>query len=232
MTIRTLPPLPDLHTGAVALPTLTREELAVLDADPILRDATEDQAWADLPASVRDVVRDSVLRGLLARELAVPGQDGLVLDDTITLVLGVRAEPAFIVVADEPGSELRHPLRGYGIDLSDHHHDAVLLEFAADGLHRHLLTTLADAALRLASWALSPPEGSDVVARSLEVLEPTGSTPNRHRSIVLAARQQARMASLDDTDQPRDLTAIDAAGLAAWLQRAWGSLPSAAACRP
>ncbi len=222
-----LPDLPDLTGGAVEMPTLTRDELAVLGDRPVLHDAIDETTWAALDTDSRQAVRDAVLRGLVARDLVRPAAEGLMLSDAVRLMLGVRAEPSFLVVGDEVGNEVRQPLRGYGIDLLEHRTDAVLLEFAADGLHRCLLTTPGDAAVRLASWALEPRDGVEVVPRTLEVLQPGDGRPGYRRGIVLAAHGAARLAPLDPDGVPGEPEPIDADGLADWLERAWSSAPEA-----
>jgi hypothetical protein len=218
--------LPDLSAGAIALPTLTREELAVLADDLVLHDLPEEEAWAELPAATRSAIHDCVLRGLIARELAEPCDQGLLLDDRVRFLLGVRSSPAFVVVGDEVGTPLRQSLRGYGVDLAGRRrHDGVLLEFAAEGLHRHLLARPEDAALRLATWMLRLPAGGDVATRTIEIIRPTGDSPERCRAIVLAAADGCRLAPLDDAGQPGDMISVGADGLADWLQQAWGQFP-------
>ncbi len=228
MATAALPALPDLSDGSVPLPTLTKDELWILGDDPVLRDATYDGEWAALGSVTKAALTETVLRGLVARELATPSQGKLVLHDGVRLLLGVRADPAFLVVGDEVDGDLRRPMRAYGIDVEERTTAAVLLEFAADGLHRHLLTQPQDAALRLAAWALEPRDDVEVVARTLEVLEPSGRTdePSYRRAIVLAASGAARMAPLDGEGRPGDPELVDVSTLAEWLRSAWQERPT------
>ena len=215
------PPLPDLSTGAVAMPTLTREELAVLGDRPVLHDADDENAWTALSRETRDALHDATLRGLLARDLVQPSDGGLALHDTLRTLLIIRGTPSFIAVGDEIDGEGRQPLRAYGVDASEHHTDGVLLEFAADGVHRFLLTTPTDAADRMAVWAVEPRPGVEAVARTLEVLHPTDGAPAYQRAIVLAAQAGARLAPITEDGDPGEAEPVDHESLAAWLTRAW-----------
>ena len=220
-TLPTLPPLPDLSAGAVTLPALTDEELAVLGDTPVLHDRDNEAAWAALDAPVRDAVATAVLRGLVARDLLTSQAEDLVLTDDLRLILGVRASPTFVTVADEIGAATHQPLRVHGIDLEDHERYAALIEATGAGVHRFLLTTIQDAATRLATWTLAPREGTEVVTRTLEVLHPGADTPHYTRALVLAAHGSARIALLDDTGTAGAPLPATTQSLHNWLTEAW-----------
>jgi hypothetical protein len=220
-TLPALPPLPDLSAGAVTLPSLTDEELAVLGDTPALHDRDSEAAWAALDTPVRDAVATAVLRGLVARDLLTPQDEDLVLTDDIRLILAVRASPAFVTVADEMDATTHRPLRVHGIDLDDHLRYAALIEATGAGVHRFLLTTIQDAATRLVAWTLAPRDGTEVVTRSLEILHPCDDSPLYTRALVLAAHGSARIALLDDTGTAGDHLPATAQSLRTWLDDAW-----------
>lgn len=222
-----LPPLPDLTAGAVELPALTQDEFAVLGDDPVLRDADIERTWSDLPEAARSAVRDAVLRGLVARRLAEPSVGGLVLHDALRTVLGVRSAPAFVVVGDEPTAEARRPFRGYGVALDDDRADAVLLEWATAGVHRHLLASPADAARRIAMWALAVPVEADAVGRTLEVLLPGQAGPLARRLALSVGGESALMAPAAEDGTVGQASPADMTSVGRWLSDAWSEVPAA-----
>ena len=220
-TLPALPPLPDLSAGAVTLPSLTDEELAVLGDTPVLHDRDREATWAALDTPVRDAVAAAVLRGLVARDLLTPQDEDLVLTDDVRLILGVRASPAFMTVVDEIDATTHQPLRVHGVDLDDRQRYAALIEATGAGVHRFLLTTIEDAASRLAAWTLAPREGTEVVTRTLEILHPGDDSPLYTRALVLAAHGSARIALLDDTGIAGEPLPTTAESLRTWLDDAW-----------
>ena len=185
-----------LEGGDSPLPSLTREELIVLGDDPVLRHSHDELWWSGLDEGAQALVRETAMRGLVARGLLVPKGQGLDISEDARIVLQVRRGPSTVVVArepaDQPGREVVEDgppapeVSVLGIDLAEGERSAYVFGSHVSGIASHRLLSPERGTNALAGWLLRPPPaGLPVVARTLEVLRPHSSGEGVEVSRVL-----------------------------------------------
>lgn len=203
------------HEEMVALPHLTREELAVtgsLEATP-LRDAAEITQWNGLSEEARRTATAAALRSLGARSLIdlgehpssdSTGQVALSTAPELGLILAARRQPSFVAVGSEPRHGLFGFVRLYGVIDERRKLKIVLLERAApNGIHEFALCLPAKAALELSRWASAPrvqggQGNTEAALRTIEVIRPSTKGPVRQRLAVLVTDDATTVADFDE----------------------------------
>lgn len=202
--------------GGVALPALTREELAVMGAldSAAVQDPDEQRWWSDLSDDARRAVNVTALRGLMARGLlsltAQRMPDG---DDRIwvpaapqlVLTLTARRHPAFVAVGHEQGAGHPNGLRLYGVAIDANGVRGVVVERVEDSsLHRFALCPPADAADLLAGWAAVPPaaDEEDRPGPRVRQVEVVRGDTEAVRLLVLVEAEAMAVADLGDDGEP------------------------------
>lgn len=206
----------------VALPSLTREELAVtgsLEASP-LGDVSEIEYWNGLDADARQAATVAALRSLGARGLvdldrAEPDASGGVALNAapeLGVILAARRQPAYVAVGSEPRQGLFGFVRLYGILDEVRKLNLVLLERASpDGIHQFALCRPAKAASEVSRWACGP--ATEAAVRTIEVIRPGKQGPHRQRLAVLIAENGAQIADFDDEGDVKATRPITEAAL-------------------
>lgn len=207
---------------AVALPFLTRAELAALQllGRNQLLDEAEIRWWEALPEDVRLHLGGAVLRGLMARGLVrlrgawpdrpPPGSIVPVEPSPgLALVLAVRMVPAFVVECLAEGAPIR---RLWGPAGTPDPRCVLAEDLEGEGVHRFGLSSLDGGIDRIASWACAgPSKGADATeVRIVDVGWP-GETARPPQRWVLAASAGAvvgrREGSGGGAGEARPLTA-------------------------
>jgi hypothetical protein len=146
-------------------------------------------------------------------------------DETVGWALTARANPRFVVVAQEPREGARPAPRvlAHGHRRETNGWNAVLLETEVDGIHAFRLCSPDAGLAAVARWLIAAraTEGDHPVGRTVEVLVPGDGGPHSSRAVVLAAHGGAALALVgaDGAGEPRP---IDAGLLMAWLRDATG----------
>lgn len=206
----------------VTLPSLTREELAAtgsLEASP-LGDVSEFEYWNGLDAGARQAATVAALRSLAARGLVdlqrgEPDPGGGVSVNTapeLGVILAARRQPAYIAVGSEPRQKLFGFVRLYGILDHVRKLNLVLLERASpEGIHQFALCRPAIAAGEVSRWACGP--ATEATVRTVEVIRPSTSGPQRQRLAVVVSADGAEVADFDDEGELKARRPITEASL-------------------
>ena len=205
----------------VRLPTLTREELAVLgslEASP-LRDTSEIDYWSGLSDDARRAAGAAALRSLSARHLVDLTQPGeadasghvsIKPAPELGMILAARRQPSFVAVGSEPQRGLFGFVRLYGVIDEHREMTIVLLErTAGTGVHEFAICKPEQAADEVSAWACGPDplkngDKLETLVRTVEVIRPSEAGPSRHRLAVLVGDGSTLLGEFDDKGEVID----------------------------